>query len=237
MAELSKFQKFEMRRMNRKEINGAPYNPRRISESAKKKLRANLKDVGLLGPLTVNTKTGNLVSGHQRLAALDALEGTDDYTIDVAIVSLSPKREREQNLFMNNAGAMGEWDIDALAAMLPEIKLENTGFDAVELEIMFSGTEHESFFAPEKQPENVTQAAATMFDMAAARQPGEKSTAAKIMAEARAKKSAEPKEQETDNFAVAVFPTVDDRERFVERLGYDKDERYISGERLAGCLK
>lgn len=104
------------------------------------KLRKNIKETGELGGLIWNEKTGNMVSGHQRLAALDALQGTEDYSLWVSAVQLTPKREREQNVFMNNQSAMGTWDDALLANLIKQdgISFEGMGFDRIELEGMFA---------------------------------------------------------------------------------------------------
>ena len=73
----TKLQAFDVERWNRVDIENAPYNPRTIDEYAKRKLRDNLKRVGLLQPIVVNRTTGNIVSGHQRLAVMDAIENKD----------------------------------------------------------------------------------------------------------------------------------------------------------------
>ena len=74
MEEVSKYQKFETATINRGQIKNAEYNPRRISDSAKKKLKDNIKRVGLLDTIVVNKNTMNIVSGHQRISILDSLE-------------------------------------------------------------------------------------------------------------------------------------------------------------------
>lgn len=60
---------FATERWSRDRIKNALYNPRTIDRFARQKLEADLKKVGLLAPLTVNRRTGNIVGGHQRLAS------------------------------------------------------------------------------------------------------------------------------------------------------------------------
>src|SRR4051812_29770 len=98
----SKYQKFEALDIHRSMVHGSEYNPRQINAHAKKKLRENIKKKGLLGGIVWNKRTGNLVSGHQRLAVLDSLEGSQDYLLTVDVVDLSEQEEKEQNLFFNN---------------------------------------------------------------------------------------------------------------------------------------
>jgi hypothetical protein len=80
--------------MNRSQLKAAPYNPRILSEAAKRKLRTGLKKHGLVAPLTFNKRTGNMVGGHQRLDQLDALAGTANYELDVAVIDVDEVREK-----------------------------------------------------------------------------------------------------------------------------------------------
>jgi hypothetical protein len=63
-----------------KEFHPAPYNPRKISEKAKKGLKRSLEKYGDLSGITLNKRTGNYVAGHQRINAIKAEHG-DDLTI------------------------------------------------------------------------------------------------------------------------------------------------------------
>jgi ParB-like chromosome segregation protein Spo0J len=117
MAEL---QSFVMERMRRSQLKAAAYNPRIIGEAEKRKLRAGLKRHGLVAPITFNRRTGNVVGGHQRLAALDGLEDSPDYELDVAVIDVSEAEEKEINILLNNASAMGDWDLGELSGLLKD---------------------------------------------------------------------------------------------------------------------
>ena len=70
---VNKYEKFNLRTIKRSEIHGAEYNPRKITESARKKLGQIIKKHGLVMPAVVwNKQTGNVVGGHQRLDRLDS---------------------------------------------------------------------------------------------------------------------------------------------------------------------
>jgi hypothetical protein len=135
----NKLEKYEMRVMRRGEIHGAEYNPRKISEAAKKKLKRFLKKHGLWCPLTLNSKTGNLISGHQRLEIMDSILGPD-YELTVAVGEVDETEEVKINLFMNNPSAQGEWDPELLLEIKeiwPDISfLDDIGFELEELEIL-----------------------------------------------------------------------------------------------------
>lgn len=145
---LSKHQSFVMERMARSAIVEHPSNPRIIKEEARKKLKAKMKDVGLMQPIIVNKTTGYLLGGHQRLASLDALErykpGTNDYSLDVAVVQVDVKTELEMLVFLNNPSSQGTWNLEGLADMALSdlaggVTLEGMGFDKVDVEMMFDG--------------------------------------------------------------------------------------------------
>jgi len=107
-----------------------------IDEGAKKKLRGNLKKVGLLQPIIVNKRSMNIVAGHQRIDQLDSLERGKDYQLDVAFIDVDEKTEKEQNVFLNNELAAGTFDLEKLDKLLrlPDISFENAGFEKFELE-------------------------------------------------------------------------------------------------------
>jgi len=140
---LTKTQGFVIERWKRSDIKNAPYNPRVIAPEARKRLMANLGKFGHMAPITVNRKTGNLVGGHQRLAATDAIEGSKDYLLDVAVVELSVADEKNQNIFLNNTAAQGEWDLGALTELLKDTDVDYTvaGFSNVDLEVLLDNTE------------------------------------------------------------------------------------------------
>jgi hypothetical protein len=138
-ASLSTYQRYESVTIHRSLLKNAPYNPRTLSDKARAKIRENIKRVGLLqGPIW-NERTGNIVGGHQRLAVLDALEGKADYLITVEKVSLDERTEKEQNVFLNNEEAQGEFDMDLLNALGSEdgINFENMGFEVSDWYNMF----------------------------------------------------------------------------------------------------
>lgn len=155
----NKIKQAEIREIKRSEINFAAYNPRNITEEARKALKANLKKIGLLGGVVWNEETGNLVSGHQRVSIMDDVNKYDpatnenDYVFRVEVAHLDEKTEKEQNLFMNNHKVQGEFDPEKLVLMLEDIDLGNTGFDDFDLDIMGIGSSDLDLspVVPEKQ--------------------------------------------------------------------------------------
>ena len=134
--------------IKRSEINFVNYNPRKISDEAKKQLKANLKRIGLLGGVVWNKTTGNLVSGHQRVSVMDEVNryesGENDYELRVEVVEMDEKTEKEQNIFMNNRSVQGEFDTDMLENMLSDIDYANAGLDDFDLQMLGIGEIDES---------------------------------------------------------------------------------------------
>lgn len=139
MAKQSKFQSFETDTISRTRISGAEYNPRVISEDARKRLRKMIAKHGLVQPLVWNRRTGNLVAGHQRLAALDSLERSQDYDLLVAVVDVDEREERVLNVQLNNPSMQGEWDMDKLTELAEEaaISPDEFGFSDGDIAVMF----------------------------------------------------------------------------------------------------
>lgn len=88
-------------------------------------------------PLVWNEATKHLVEGHQRIDILDELEGTDDYYLDVSVVTLTDKVEREQNVFLNATTFTGEFDLPALKAMIDGgLDYSAAGLDLYDLNVL-----------------------------------------------------------------------------------------------------
>jgi hypothetical protein len=224
-------QKFVPGRIARSQIKNAPYNPRKIDEHALKKLRENIKKKGLLDTLVWNKRNGNLVSGHQRLSILDARaseKGLKDYLLDVSVVDLSDKDEKEQNIFFNNPSTQGAYDVDGLGKLLAEDEVDyrRAGFDDMDLQLIFEDTEYAvTMFDTEEAPPSVQDDLAQLEE---------------IQRMKRERKEHRERDQDANDpefFAVVVFPDRDAQGQFMERVGMGKNDRYVDGVRLHSSLE
>lgn len=226
---LHPLQKFVVVRMHRRDVKGAPYNPRQIDDHARKKLRDNLKAMGLLDPLVFNKRTGNMVSGHQRLDLMDALSRTgDDYSLDFSVVDLSEKDEKQQNIFFNNPSAQGTYDPDTIGKMIAEDGIDYTkaGFDKMDVQLLLEGTEYEvTMFDEETAPKSVQDDLDQLDEIQRMRR------------ERKAHRARDREENDPEFYAVVVFPDRDAQSSFMQRVGMDKDDRYVDGVRLHTSLE
>jgi hypothetical protein len=112
-------------------LTADPRNPRRISDRARAGLSVSLETFGPLD-LVFNEETKQIVSGHQRIAALKAAGAIEmihdgewcyiEHPITherfpVRMVRWSEERQRMANLVANNAHLGGEFTEDAIAQL------------------------------------------------------------------------------------------------------------------------
>ncbi len=235
-----KIKQSEIRTLNRSEIKLAHYNPRKISDDARKRLKRNLKDKGLLGGIVWNENTGNLVSGHQKISIIDEVEKykpethENDYQIRVEVVNLSTKEEKEQNIFMNSPSAQGEYDNDLLADLLKEIDYEVAGLTDEDINILI--TDVPFFEIPEFNSDVAN-------DFKELEQKTEEEKEIEREAKKQAVKEAKEKvrqgleqEVEGDPWVTLSFQSWDNKVAFMEMIGQHIDLKMVKGEPIFDML-
>ena len=218
---LFKYQIFQHERVHRSLLHEAEYNPRFIDPENRKKLKKAVKS-GLVGGICWNKRTGNVVGGHQRLSVMDELEKGKDYYLDVDVIDVDLKKEKELNIILNNPNLQGQYDNGLLANLLigENIAISDVGFTQADAEIMFSETEL-SYLNGYEQPEEVKNDIETI----------------KKMKEMR--KSAMERYNQLasdDFFKILVFDSPENMKKFVEHFKLNTEERYCSGEEIAEKL-
>ncbi len=114
----------------------ADYNPRKMSKHDAERLRESMREFGVVEPVIVNIKTGNVVGGHQRI---DAAAEMKLETMPVRFVDLSDEQEKALNVALNRIS--GEWayeDLSEILGDLPQDMLALTGMRADELETLLA---------------------------------------------------------------------------------------------------
>lgn len=225
-ARLTKIQAFEIHRVHRSDIQGAPYNPRRIDKYAQTKLEKNLKKIGLIKPIVVNIQTGNVIDGHQRLSLIDGLEKDADFELDVALVDMTPEQEKAQNIHMNNPTAQGMYDEDQLSELIRTGGFDpsDASFTPTDLALLFDDAELSRLFAVEDRPEPVKEAVAELEEISEMK---------------AAKKAHKAKMNEKDDPGFYVIMVCSSREKadaLTEILG-DPGAKYLDGDLLLEVLQ
>jgi hypothetical protein len=208
---VTKFEAWTPRQISREQITNAPYNPRQITDEAKGKLREAIRRVGLVQPIVWNSRTGNIVGGHQRISQIDALEGNRKYVLTVAAIDVDDVREKELNILLNNPETQGDWELDKLKQLLDTegLDLGNAGFNLSDVMQMFGEAPHQDTTVQKEladQLKGVRESFEKLNEMTALK--------------------------DDDNFyAVVVFKSHAERRAFTDRLGF-ADNRYVSGRSL-----
>lgn len=120
-------------------VNLAEYNPRAITDKERDDIKESIKRFGFTEPIVINTATGTLVGGHQRVAIAKEL-GIE--SIPATYVDLSVEKEKELNIRLNRNKA--EWDMDILADNFNREELEDWGFDDEHLEGLWQNIERKT---------------------------------------------------------------------------------------------
>lgn len=116
------------------DLNPAPYNPKIITRDAFEGLKTSVVEFGDLSGIVFNQQTGNLVAGHQRVAALKLagdlpietdeagnlflLHGSDRFP--VRLVDWPLEKEKLANVAANNPKIQGAWS-DDIGVVLDDI--------------------------------------------------------------------------------------------------------------------
>lgn len=251
--ELSKYIKSQSVELNRSAIRLADYNPRVISDEARKTLKRGIKKFGLVGGIVVNKRTGfTLVSGHQRISVMDELQKYDlktkenDYKVRVDVVDMDEKAEKEFNILANNPNAQGSWDFDALAQLIPDIDYKDAGLTDADLNMIgvdfLLQTEEESSIADEL--ENMMSPVVEQREAEKAERKAERDAVKAAQEEAdraakiahmkdvkqQVRENAQKQAENMDAYLMLSFDTYAAKAAFCERFGYDPYIKFVKGE-------
>ncbi|WP_454060144.1 DNA methylase [Elizabethkingia ursingii] len=250
----NKVKQSETRTILRSSFSFSDYNPRTISDDARKKLKANIKKNGIIGGLVVNEQTGNLVSGHQRISIADEVNKYDtetrknDYEIKVEIIDVDLKTEKELNIFFNSKSVQGEMDYAKLALIIPDIDVDIAGLDDVDMSFiemeMPEPVEVEvPTFEPQasKKEKSITQELDNSISTPEAsisemerEEAEEKARQEKIDAVKKVKEQVKQGAvYEGDPYFTVSFDSYENKVFFLEQFGISADVKIIKGEELA----
>lgn len=118
-----------------KELNPAPYNPRKWSEESIAQLTNSIKSFGIVDPILVNSSASRknvVIGGHFRLKVAKDLGIKEVPVVYVDIPDI--EREKELNVRLNKN--LGDWDYELLAEF-DETLLSTIGFDSEEIDAIF----------------------------------------------------------------------------------------------------
>lgn len=124
----------ELEIVNINDLISPDYNPRRITEKEKEKLKQSITEFDYIEPIIVNRVNNHIIGGNQRYSVLKEL-GYEEIEV-VYIDEEDPNREKALNIALNKIS--GDWDTMKLEDILNELNFDSlnlTGFDEYELEL------------------------------------------------------------------------------------------------------
>lgn len=115
------------------DLKAADYNPRTIDEVSLEGLKYSLDEFGDISGIVFNSRTGQLVAGHQRVKALqqyfgdlqiinDSIVTPNGATFQIRIVDWPLEKEKAANVAANNPHIQGEFTSE-LGLILEEIQI------------------------------------------------------------------------------------------------------------------
>jgi hypothetical protein len=125
--------KHRKRKIEELEAAAADYNPRHMNDREREALVRSIKTYGALVPPVLNTRTGRLVGGHQRVRAAKELGITELETVEIDI---DETQEKLLNIALNKIG--GKFVPEEVLSMIDDITAAGedpteSGFDRLDL--------------------------------------------------------------------------------------------------------
>ncbi len=258
------FQQSRSVELQRSALHFADYNPRTISDEGRRQLKRSIKRYGVVGGIVVNAQTGNtVVGGHQKLRILDELNHYDgkthegDYLLRVELIDVDAQTEKQLNIALNNPNVGGEWDLDALARLVPDIDYKAAGLTEADLNMIGCDyllktqeenaiaadlddlmepvrAEHEAEMAARKAEREVAKANnAQSADLAGPEPTWEDRVQAMKDLKASVKDKAANEVKEMEVYVMLSFDTFKAKAAFMQRFGYDPYMKILKGEAFA----
>ena len=119
-----------IKKIKLKDMKPAKYNPRKNlkpEDVEYQQIKNSIDEFGFIQPIVWNERTGNIISGHQRVNILKA-EGYEE--IDAVVVDFDEEKEKLANISMNKI--TGQWSTVKLRDVLEDLdkkfSLEKFGF-------------------------------------------------------------------------------------------------------------
>lgn len=225
----------EIKEVKRSQINFAPYNPKKHTSDAIKKQLKNLQNIGYLGGIVWDETTGNIVSGHKRVMAFDLhykYDGTTntDYSINVGVVKMDEKTEKEQNIYMDARSTNTEQDLDLIYSILPEIDYKNAGL--TNEDIQFIGAD----FNMDKIGIDYISNDFEELNASVKDQKEQQKQVVKDIKRKIAHKASE-KAKNITSYVVINFDNFQNKSAFMQRFEFDKNEQFINGELFSEMIE
>ena len=151
-----------------------------------------------------------------------------DYEIKVEAVELDDKTEREQNIFMNSPSAMGEFDMEKIKVLVPEIDYKAAGLSEADMNI---------YGISVMQDEISSELSDTLGDFEEIQRPFEERKAAVKEMKEQIRQQAEQKAEDIESYVMLNFKSYRAKSSFMLRFGFRPDDKIIPGEMFSDMVE
>ena len=106
-----------------------PDNPRVHPQKQRDAIKGSLDTLGFIAPVIVNTTTGYLVDGHERIWA--ALNEGDETPVPYIEVALTPEEEKLALTVYDWTTTLANYDADILNSLMQQVQTDNANLQAM----------------------------------------------------------------------------------------------------------
>lgn len=219
---------FVIEKWKRTDFDFAEYNPRYMEDYAKKALRSKMRKYGRLTPVVVNKRTGNLVSGHQRIEQEDKINKTLDYVVTCSVIDVPLEEEVKINVMLNNPDLQGKYDPDMfieLVKQYPNIDWQkDVGFTQISIDYLAAeATNYEDYTGVFAQSEPQKATVEQLEQMRQAKKEHQEKVDNFKTGETGVSTS-----KETDDYYITfVFNNNAQKHEFMEKIGQPRTARTV----------
>lgn len=103
------------------QFHAHPDNARRHPLKQREAVESSLRKFGMIAPIIVNERTGNVIDGHERV--WQGLQN-DDAELPYITVDIDPADEATALLTFDRTGDLADWDADVIARLLPDVRTD-----------------------------------------------------------------------------------------------------------------
>lgn len=151
-----------------------------------------------------------------------------DYDIKVEAVDMDDKTEREQNIFMNSPSAMGEFDMEKMRVLVPEIDYQAAGLSEADMNI---------YGITVMQEEINAGTSSIIDDFEEIQRPYEERKAAVKQMKEQIRQQSEQKVEDIESYVMINFKSYRAKSAFMLRFGFGPDDKVIPGEMFSDMVE
>ncbi len=221
-------------KIERSKLRPHPLNPRHITNDARNKLKKSIKTNGVVGGIVFNKKTGYIIGGHQRVSVLDEInkynenDPETDYFLNVEVIELGEKEEKELMIMLNSQSAQGQFDDELMRQLLHDIDYRNAGLD--EFDLNYYGVP-----VPELENDSIANEIENLYEPVAEQKAFDAEVRKEAVKQAKEeiKDKAIEKAKDLTSYVMLSFDNHQSKAAFCQRFEINENDNIVKGEEFS----